>query len=279
MNVDLLEATLAEKGWVAFELPDATAILDARDQLLGHLRTRLPALERLEDYHRHVADDTEHVDLLHQLATHYWDAAIGRSIISRNLALFRQLIGPDLHCQTYPYLRVVRPERDDDAAPMHRDTYYGASPFEVSVVVPFTTMDAHAALRVVSGSHVAPDAAYPYRQTLSPDVAIRSPKHRLGYPYAPRLLDPSLLELAEPVPLAVGQVLVFPLQLVHGGGVNSRRSTRFSTDIRLANSLAPVAWHRGVRADYFVPLCVSAVTRSAQAYLAANAAAPGEPTA
>jgi ectoine hydroxylase-related dioxygenase (phytanoyl-CoA dioxygenase family) len=79
------------------------------------------------------------------------------------------------------------------------------------------------------------------------------------------------MEIAEPVPLKVGQVLVFPLQLVHGGGTNSSSRTRFSTDIRLANSLAPVEWSRGVRKEYFVPLCASAITRSAQAFLAANA--------
>ena len=75
----------------------------------------------------------------------------------------------------------------------------------------------------------------------------------------------------QPVPLRVGQALLVGLSLVHGGGVNSSGSTRFSTDIRVANSLAPVTWSRGVHADYFVPLCSSPITRIARAYLAANA--------
>jgi ectoine hydroxylase-related dioxygenase (phytanoyl-CoA dioxygenase family) len=104
-------------------------------------------------------------------------------------------------------------------------------------------------------------------------VKLGSQKHQLGYPYAPRLLDPKLMDTAEPVPLKVGQVLMFPLQLVHGGGTNRSSRTRFSTDIRLANSLAPVEWSRGVRKNYFVPLCTSAVTRAAQTFLAANAEA------
>jgi ectoine hydroxylase-related dioxygenase (phytanoyl-CoA dioxygenase family) len=126
---------------------------------------------------------------------------------------------------------------------------------------------------VISGSHLAPDSSFQYTQTVSPDVKLGSPRHQLGYPYAPRLLDPKLMDTAEPVPLKVGQVLMFPLQLVHGGGTNRSSRTRFSTDIRLANSLAPVEWSRGVRKDYFVPLCTSAVTRAAQAFLAANAEA------
>jgi Phytanoyl-CoA dioxygenase (PhyH) len=270
MNVDQIEATIAEQGWVAIDLPDPSAIFEARDALLAHLRKRLPALHCLDDYHHHVTSKEQHVAILYDLATFYWKSELGRRIISRNLDLFRRLVGCDLVFQPFPYLRAVRPGVAEEAAPLHRDTYYGASPFEVSVVVPFTKMDRNAAVRVISGSHLAPDSAYPYVQTVSEDVEVGSPKHQLGYPYAPRLLDPSLMDAAEPVPLEVGQVMVFPLQLVHGGGTNSSQRTRLSTDIRLANSLAPVQWSRGVRKDYFVPLCSSAVTRSAQAFLKCN---------
>ncbi|MEO8667553.1 MAG: phytanoyl-CoA dioxygenase family protein [Bauldia sp.] len=273
MTIDEIESGLSERGWAAIDLPDPSAIFEARDRLLGHLRKSFPALDRLDDYHLHVSDDDRHVAILHDLATFYWEAALGRPIVAGNLALFRRLIGPDLHVQPFPYLRAVRPGVTADAAPLHRDTYYGASPFEVSVVVPFTDMDAAAAVRVVSGSHLAPDSAYRYTQTVSDEISIGSPKHQLGFAYAPRLLDPQLMDVAEPVPLQVGQALLFPLQLVHGGGINTSRRTRFSTDIRLANSLAPVQWSRGVREDYFVPLTTSAVTSAAKAFLAANAAA------
>jgi len=272
MNLHDIETALAGQGWAAIDLPDATPIFATRDRLLQQLQKTLPALDRLDDYHQHVTDD-RHVAILHDLASFYWESSLGRAIVTGNLDLFRQLIGPDLHIQPYPYLRSVRPGIAEDAAPLHRDTYYGASPFEVSIVIPFTDMDANAAVRVISGSHLAPDSAFQYTQTVSPDVKLGSQKHQLGYPYAPRLLDPKLMDTAEPVPLKVGQVLMFPLQLVHGGGTNRSSRTRFSTDIRLANSLAPVEWSRGVRKNYFVPLCTSAVTRAAQTFLAANAEA------
>jgi ectoine hydroxylase-related dioxygenase (phytanoyl-CoA dioxygenase family) len=272
MNVDQMDATLAERGWVTFDMPDPSGIFEARDGLLERLRKTLPELECLDNYHLHVTDDERHVEILYDLANFFWEAAMYRPIVTRNLALFRMLIGPDLLVQPCPYLRAVRPGLVGDAAPLHRDTYYGASPFEVSLVIPFTEMETSAAVRVISGSHVAPDSAYPFTQTVSPDVQVRSPKHQLGYAYAPRILDSSLMDIAEPVPVKVGQVLLFPLQLVHGGGSNSSRRTRFSTDIRLANSLAPVERSRGVRKDYFVPLCTSAITRSAQTVLAVNAA-------
>lgn len=274
--LDAVEEALASRGWAVLDLPDPSAVFEARDRLLEHLRLSHPALGSLGDYH-HVVPDDRHLATLYDLATFYWDAGLARPIIVRNLDVFRRLIGADLHIQAFPYLRAVRAGRPDDAAPLHRDTYYGASPFEVSVVVPFTDMGASAALRVISGSHIEPDSAYPYTQTTSPDVQVQSPKHELGHPYAPRLLDPALTERAGAVPLRLGQALLFPLGLVHGGGTNASQQTRFSTDIRLANSLAPVPWSRGVRKDYFVPLCTSAVTRSALALRAAQAPVRPDP--
>jgi hypothetical protein len=261
----------AERGWLAVDLPDPDPVFRARDLLLRRLReTALPALACLEDYHHLVPEEERHVAILHDLSTWYWEQGLGRAIISANLAFFRALIGPDLHIQRYPYLRAVRPGLGRDAAPLHRDTYYGASPYEVSVVTPFTAMTATQAMRVISGSHTAPDAEYPFVQHVNPDVKPQSPKHRLGFPYAPKLLDPALTSRAEAVPLEVGQVLLFGLALIHGAGTNTGATTRFSSDIRVVNSLAPVQWSRGVHADYFVPLCTSPVTGAAQRYLAAN---------
>jgi ectoine hydroxylase-related dioxygenase (phytanoyl-CoA dioxygenase family) len=176
--------------------------------------------------------------------------------------------------QRRPYLRAVRPGRAGDAQPLHRDTYYGASPYEVSVLVPFTSMGEDAALRVIPGSHLAPDADYPFVQTASAETTPRSPRHELGYPYAPRLLDPALDASAVAVPLRLGQAAIFGLSLVHGGGVNAGTHTRFSTDIRVVNAWAPVRIARGVDDRYFEPLCVSSVSRSARQYLDANADVP-----
>jgi len=271
VSAAVYEATLAERGWVVVDLPDPSPVRHARERLLARLRdTALPGLRCLDDYHWLVDDDERHIEILHGLMVFFWEAELGRAVIASNLELFRHLVGLDLHIQRCPYLRAVRPGKPRDAAPLHRDTYYGASAHEVSVLVPLTDMGAEGVVRVISGSHVSPDSAYPYVQQVSPDVAIRSPKHQLGFPYAPRLLDPLLAERAEPVPLAVGQALVFGLSLVHGHGINAGSRTRFSTDIRVVNSLVPVPRNRGVHDDYYVPLCSSAVSLSAHRYLAAN---------
>jgi hypothetical protein len=71
-------------------------------------------------------------------------------------------------------------------------------------------------------------------------------------------------------------VLIFGLALVHGGGYNASPRTRFSTDIRIVNSFAPVSFSRGVRADYYMPLCSSSVSISAQRFLAQNKSSRSE---
>jgi hypothetical protein len=271
MNLEDLETTLAERGWLAIELPDPRPVFTVRDQLLARLREEsFPELASLDEYHLHATEEQAHIGALHKLSQYYWENRLGHTIITANLPLFRRLVGNDLHVQGSPYLRAVRPNIPKDAAPIHRDTYYGASAYEVSVFVPFTEIEKTGAMRVVSGSHLEPDSAYPFEQHQSPDVIIRSPKHQLGFPYAPKLLEASLMERAEPVPLQVGQALIFGLSLVHGGGINTGARTRFSSDIRVVNSLAPVALSRGVNKDYFVPLCSTAISRTARSYQAAN---------
>ncbi len=273
-----LEASIAKRGWAAVDLPDPTPVFRVGDQLLAWIRKRHRDLSSLDQYHTLGLSDEQHFALQYDLSLYYWDADLGRDILRANLDLFRALLGPDLHGQRYPYLRAVRPGKPSDAAPIHRDTYYGASPYEVSAVIPFTEMDPLNAMRVISGSHLAPDRDYPYTQTVSEDVVTGSPKHKLGYAYAPRLLDPKLLDQAEAVPLRLGQALLFPLSLVHGGGNATGHRTRFSTDIRVVNSWAPVAFSRGVHPDYFLPLCSSPVTSVAQRFLETNRVLESDPS-
>ena len=153
---------------------------------------------------------------------------------------------------------------------LHRDLLYGASPYEVSLLVPFTDLDADNALRVVTGSHTEPASSFPATRVESATVTAGSPQHQLGFPYAPQVLDAAVAERAEPVPLRRGQALVMSLGLVHGQTVNAGTSTRFTTDVSVVNSLAPTTFTRGVRADYYEPLCSSPVTEQARRQLDAD---------
>jgi hypothetical protein len=244
------ESLLAERGWLVVDLPDARPVLHARRLLLDHLReVALPSLSRLDDYHRHVEDDRQHAELLRELTAYYWSRGLGRAIVERNLEVFHVLVGRDLHMQRRPTLRAARPDNPDDAIELRRETSFGASPYEVAVLVPFTDVDATGGLRVVSRSHLAADA----------DV------RQLGLPYGPDPRAPVGSTRAEAIPLRTGQVLLFCLALVQGSGVNGSGRTRVSTEIRIVNSLAPAVRERDP--SFYGPLCVSPASHSAWRYL------------
>ena len=258
-------------GWVVVDLQHPDVVSDIGEQLLAWLRTGpMPELDRLDDYHEHATDDAVHERVHYDLANQYWDARLGHRVVDAELEFLRNFVGLDLHVQRYPYLRIARPGRATDVTGLHRDLLYGASPYEVSILVPFTELGADSALHVVTGSHTEPSSSFPATRVESGDVSPGSPRHRLGFPYAPQVLAPDLAARAEPVPLRVGQALVMSLGLVHGQTVNDGATTRITTDVRVVNSLAPIEFSRGVRDDYYEPLCVSPVTEQARRQLDAD---------
>jgi hypothetical protein len=264
-----------EKGWFRIALPRPGPVHEVRQLLLDRLRTRwTPEIRRIEDYHLFVEDDTRHIDIQNDLAELYWSVAAGPRIVEQNREFLIQLIGPDLHVSKYPYLRIARPLKQQDNVGYHRDTYYGSSAFEVSVHVPFVDLDAAGTLGMISGSHVEPESAFAFQQHTSDTVSKGSVKHRLGFLYAPKVMEATIASRMEPVPVRAGEALVFSLSVVHGQEVNRSSVTRFSSDIRVVNSLAPIAWERSVHKDYYMLLCSSAVTEQARRYQAANEGAP-----
>jgi hypothetical protein len=265
----------ASDGWLVLDLVKGQGSLafEVRDQLLQWLRLHwIAELDCIENYHLFVDDDERHIAIQHDLTTHYQSAGFGPALIEENLDFFRQLIGPDLHVQKFPYLRLARPGKRQDNIGIHRDTHYGGSPFELSVSIPFTDTGTAGALGVISGSHVLAESAFPVRQTVSPDVSKGSVKHQLGFLYAPKELDDTVRKKVTPVALRPGQALVFSLSLVHGQEVNRSQVTRFQSDARVVSSFAPIQWTRNVHADYYRVLCSSAVADQARRYLSANQA-------
>ena len=252
------------------DLPDPSAVVAVRDRLLAWLKDRLPELRSLESItcSRPAKNSTSFCCMAFRvgIGIRTWDERSSRPI----WICFALSWGPICISSAILICAPCGRAETRDAAPLHRDTYYGASAYEVSVVVPFTDMSESCALRVISGSHRAPDSDYPFTQIVSPDVVVRSPKHELGFPYAPRLLDPDLDGSRGGGPSPCGPGAALPLSLVHGGGIDTGTQTRFSTDIRVVNSWAPVSMSRGVHPDYFVPLCASAVTSTARDYQEIN---------
>ena len=263
-------------GWLAVDLAPSSAriVQQVHKLFLKRLAEKWGIkLARLEDYHKEVTDDDLHTRIQTDFTELFQARGYGRQIVAGSLDGFRKILGSDLHVQKYPYVRIARPGLAQDNIGIHRDTHYGCSPYEVSVSIPFTDVPAKGALGVLTGSHTIAESELPVTQ-ISSGIGKGSTKHKLGFLYAPKVMSSEVRAKVKPVRVAVGQALVFSLSLVHGQEINRSQNTRITTDIRLVNSFAPIAWSRTVHGDYYEPLCASPVAEQAKQYLAANEAKP-----
>ena len=76
--------------------------------------------------------------------------------------------------------------------------------------------------------------------------------------------------MVTPLPVKVGQMVVFSLAMLHGQEMNRSTRTRFSMDCRLTNSMAPVKHSRSRNPDYYERLCAGPVMRTALKYYEAQ---------
>ncbi|MFN8634353.1 MAG: phytanoyl-CoA dioxygenase family protein [Chloroflexota bacterium] len=264
-SIGAYEAHYREHGWVLVTLPNQVIVHEVRATLQEELR-RLSGRPdvTLETYHQIADDDQQHHDYQFQLTELFRARRYAYGVLAAQDAFFRPFLGPDLLVQVSPYLRMARPGKLQDNIGYHRDTFYGASPYELSVWIPYVDLPAESSLSVLSGSHVRPESDFPVTQTQSAEVTKGSNLHKIGFPYAPKVMDPAPLAGIVAVPVKLGQALVFSLATVHGSTHNGGTTTRWSTDIRVANALAPI--DLSARPEYYELLSSSAVSDGARAY-------------
>jgi hypothetical protein len=268
------EAHYHEHGWVLVTLPRTDVIQTVRGALLDELRRlsgdRTVTLER---YHEIADDDAVHREYQLKLTELFRTRRYAHEVLGAQDDLFRPFLGPDLLVQVNPYLRMARPGKLQDNIGYHRDTFYGASPYELSVWIPYVDLPAESSLSVLSGSHTRPEADFPVTQTQSAEVAKGSNLHKMGFPYAPKVMDSAPLADIRAVPVKAGEALIFSLATVHGSVQNSGPIARWSTDIRVVNALAPV--DLSARPEYYETLSSSVVTDRARAYEVAERGSRG----
>jgi 2-polyprenyl-3-methyl-5-hydroxy-6-metoxy-1,4-benzoquinol methylase/ectoine hydroxylase-related dioxygenase (phytanoyl-CoA dioxygenase family) len=258
-----------ENGYAIIDLLYPQRVFDIRGRLLAKLReiTNIPEIT-LEKYHEYIFDDAVHTQIQLALTELIRSEDAIQHVILDNKPLFEQLVGPDMDIQIKPYLRITRPGKAKDNIGYHRDTFYGGSPHEISVIIPFMNLDAGNALRVQPKSHLIPEKDIPLIQTKSEDVEKGSAKHGLGFLYAPKLIDPSYQLNMQPMPLSMGQVLAFSLATLHGTIGNESIHTRWSVDMRIKGSHAPV--DLSLRPTYYQRFLSSPATVIADEYALTN---------
>jgi len=269
--LDAGDRDFLQNGYRILNLEDTKTLEEARAALRDTLRTELgrPDAE-LEEYHTYPLTGERHDQLVASLTEVLRGQSYPRRILEANRDFFLRFIGPDLCVQRAPYLRVARPHCPEDNVDYHRDTHYGRSPFELSVWIPFSGITPEMALRILPGSHVAPESDYPTEQRVRENVQPGSLKHRLGVPYAPKQMSPDIEARMQPIPVEFGQALIFSLSVVHGQRVNLGTRTRMTCDVRVVHALAPIRWTSTACEHYYEPLSISAVSEQAHRYAVAN---------
>ncbi|MDR3623853.1 MAG: phytanoyl-CoA dioxygenase family protein [Chlamydiales bacterium] len=259
-----------ENGWIVLDLLNPLPVIEAREGLQGQLNALLQKNVPLEEYHNIAEQDAFHTDIQVKMTQFFREQKYAREILKGQKQFFKELLGRDLLIQANPYLRMTRPFKKQDNIGYHRDTFYGGSPYEVSVLVPFVDLKAESSLKVMSKSHYFSESLFPTFKVENEDKQVTkgSAKHQLGFLYAPKLMDPAIEEQMQAVPLKMGQALLFSLATVHGSVENRGDITRWSSDMRVLNALAPV--DLSARPDYYETLCLSPVTASVKKYEQAN---------
>lgn len=151
---------------------------------------------------------------------------LSRRVVRQEIGVFNQLCGQNLSVQRVPYLRIARPLKTRDNIGLHRDTWYGASKDEWSISIALTDQDAGSALQIGDLEDEVSDDLETVESGERGSV-----RHRLGFPYATKRLKS--IPKTTPVPIKVGQALVFPIAALHGQVINTSNRTRFSTDARV----------------------------------------------
>ena len=253
-----------KKGWMVFDFPDPSCVLKAKETLEKKLSALLGEKTTLEEYN--LQDDAKHSAIQVEMTKFFREQQF--DFITPLLPQFQAILGLDLVAQENPFLRIARPKQKKDNIGFHRDTFYGGTPYELSFFVPFVDLGPKNTMSVISGSHLEPESAYVTEQKVSETITKGSPKHQLGFMYAPKQMEASIETQVEPVPLKLGQALVFSLPIVHGCIENLEEVTRWSTDQRLMNAYAPI--DMGERQILYKVVSRSPASICAQKYEEAN---------
>src|SRR5262249_28312950 len=150
-----------EAGYAVLDLPNPDPVQTATAQIRDKLR-ELTGIRTLDLARYHEADISEdrHEEILIAATDWFRRERVAQRIIEGNLSVFAAIVGSDIKIERSPFLRLNRPAQKADNLGFHRDTLYGASPYEMSVIIPFVDIPAEASVGIIPGSHLKPDGEF-----------------------------------------------------------------------------------------------------------------------
>lgn len=258
-------------GFVVVDLINKGFIFNEKSHLEKELKTLTSIKDiTLETYHLYNFDENQHIETRYKLMKFLHKTGFHMKLAMENLPWFKEIIGRDLSIQQFPYLRVAKPNSIKDNIGFHRDTWYGTLACEISVLVPFTRMSKDNTLSLEPGSYKFPDQKYKYEKHVSKEVQKGSVMHQAGIPYMSNILKNRDMCDLHPIPIDVGQILIFNLAVLHGQEINSSDHTRFSMDFRMVNTLENLMKKVNGEQKYYIELVKSPIKQQETAYVENN---------
>ena len=247
-----MENSIREKGYAILDLSGLEYFKSIQDMLHQHFPCAPTELHQHESmsHEQRCCWIKEAKDALAKSNFFY-------SLLKENLDIFIKLLGPDIDMQSGPYLRVARPNLDEDAIGWHRDTFYGNSFWECNLWMPVFPLEKESGLLVIEGSHAKPSTNTRYiteKNSFRREVIKGSIANEIGYLYASKTDDiisecenqPSMARLLTP---KLGQAIFFFGYLAHCP-YNASARTRVTIDSRLKSMSAATNTKQG----YYRPL-------------------------
>ena len=262
-HIDAFQQT----GYCVVKLNDAGPLHDLADFCRKFITNHLGDDIELARYHEAKLTEEEHRELHYEIVNEFRAKKFHEKIVLANLEVFAGLVGYDIDLQADPYLRISRPQVAADNIGLHRDTLYGNSAYELSVVCPILDFNEGSAVNVIPHSHQLSQIEF----AVEPDPIVEkgSSQNQIGFLYShKRLLNLERLEVDKPTPKR-GEALIFSLGVIHGQEINSSSITRWSVDFRIRSCHSPVS--PALKHDYYAPVNRCAAHHVAREYYENNA--------
>ena len=237
-SIDKINQNYIKKGYCVVDLVNTKTLKALRFSLEKEISIFIKKKANLESYHK-IIDDKIHEKVQWHLCNYFRKNKFCHKIALEQIDLLRQIVGTDLLVQKDPFLRIARPNKENDNIGFHRDTVYGQSPYEISILITLVDLNTKECLKYLPRSHLKSDKKFQFLESVNSSVQKGSKKHKLGFPYSPKIPKIKSEDFDSPS-LKFGQAIIFSPSIVHGQKINKGKNTRFSFDFRVVNKFAPI---------------------------------------